>query len=229
MKANPKYNVQHKILSPNGESSGDCKSTSKIKNDKEAWQAFKTGDEAAFSYIYNKYIDDLYNYGCHIIPDRELVKDSVQDVFIELSRWRKRLSDVDSIKAYLYVSLRREIMRKLKQDKKYAANIYMDYNDSFQIEISPELKLINNQLVEERAKKLEAIINELSQRQRQAVLYYYYEGLSYQEIAQLLELKKTKSARKLLYRAIASLRNRLKSKKPLVEKILFLLFALLIT
>lgn len=198
-------------------------STSKIKNDKEAWQALKKGEEAAFSYIYNKYVDDLFNYGCQINHDKELVKDAIQDVFIELNRCRKRLSDVDAVKAYLYVSLRRELMRKLKRERKHPHHPLREDDKGFEVEISPESNLINNQLAEERAKRFETVINGLSTRQRQAIIYYYYEGFTYREMARLLDLKTSKSARKLLYRAIDTLKNQHQFRKYLKRAILFVL------
>lgn len=224
MKANSTHNTRHSTSSSD-EGAFICYQGSKIKHDKQAWQAFKSGDPAAFSYIYNKYIDYLYNYGCHLIEDSELVKDAIQDVFIELNHYGKRLDDVNSIKAYLYVSLRREIMRKLKRQNQHTHFSLRNNDKGFEVEISPELNLINNQLAEERAKRLETIINKLSQRQRRAVIYYYYEGFAYKEIAQLLELKNAKSARKLLYRAVESLRKQLKIRKDQMERVIFLLMS----
>ncbi len=226
MKADPKYNFTHHSLPSTGQSSDPHFRGPRIKHDKEAWQALKAGDEAAFSYIYNKYIDGLYNYGYHIVSSRELVKDAIQDVFIELNHYKNRLSDVDSVKAYLYVALRRKILDKLKRKRKYTHYPLQDYDESFTVAVSPELNLINNQLAEERGKRLETIINGLSRRQRQAIIYYYYEGFSYKEMAGLLELKTAKSARKLLYRAIATMKKRMTLRRPLLEKILFLLLLL---
>ena len=221
LKANSTHHLRHNTSSDEDPFIGYR--GSKIKHDKQAWQAFKSGDPAAFSYIYSKYIDDLYNYGCHIITDHELVKDAIQDVFIELNHYGKKLDNVNSIKAYLYVSLRRKIICKLKLKKQYTHFSLYNDDESFEVEISPELNLINNQIAEERAKRLEKIINGLSQKQRRAIVYYYYEGFSYKEIAQLLALKNAKSARKLLYRAIKSLRKQLKLRGKQVRNVFFLI------
>lgn len=225
LKTNSTYNSLH-YTSSLDEDVSICYQGSKIKHDKQAWKAFKSGDPEAFSYIYNKYIDYLYNYGCHLIEDSELVKDAIQDVFIELNHYGKKLGNVNSIKAYLYVSLRREIICKLKLKKQHVHFSLCNDDKSFEVEVSPELNLINNQLTETRAKRIETVINKLSKRQRQAVIYYFYEGFTYKEIAQLLALKNAKSARKLLYRALASLRKQLKIRKHRAEKFIFLLMSL---
>ena len=45
------------------------------KSDREVWTSFKTGDEAAFYYIYRRHVGDLYNYGIKICQQEDLVKD----------------------------------------------------------------------------------------------------------------------------------------------------------
>ena len=42
------------------------------------------GNTKAFSTFYNSYIDILFNYGCILTQDRELLKDCIHDVFIKL-------------------------------------------------------------------------------------------------------------------------------------------------
>ena len=50
----------------------------------EVWSRFRSGDQDAFSEIYQKFIDALFAYGCKMTRDRELVKDCIQDIFIDL-------------------------------------------------------------------------------------------------------------------------------------------------
>ena len=50
-------------------------------------------------------------------------------------------------------------------------------------------------------------------RQRQAILLLYEEGMGYKEISEVMELNEVKSARKIIYRALASLRILLKDRK----------------
>lgn len=56
-------------------------------------------------------------------------------------------------------------------------------------------------------------MSKLTTRQKEAVLYFYYEGLSYQEIADIMGFQNVKSARKLIYRAIDALRKDLQELK----------------
>jgi DNA-directed RNA polymerase specialized sigma24 family protein len=47
-------------------------------------------------------------------------------------------------------------------------------------------------------------------RKKEALYYFYYEGLSYEQIKEMMELSHIKSARNLVYEAISYLREALK-------------------
>jgi DNA-directed RNA polymerase specialized sigma24 family protein len=75
------------------------------------WAAFRSGDEKAFITLFDRFSPAMFNYGCKISAERELVKDAVQELFIDIWQSRKRLGDTDSIKFYLFKSLRRKLLR----------------------------------------------------------------------------------------------------------------------
>ncbi len=78
-------------------------------SDIDIWKAFKRGDEDAFLLIYNTYFIRLCAYGYKFSLDTHLVEDCVQDVFIEIIKRRKKLSDTDNIQFYLMRSVRSAI------------------------------------------------------------------------------------------------------------------------
>ncbi len=176
------------------------------KSDLEIWHAFKEGSDPAFAFIYRQYIKLLFNYGCQLSSNRDLVLDAIQDTFEYLRRKRRKLSDTDSIKAYLFKSVRRSILLKLKKNKAKLKLEQQAY-ESFEIDLSHESILIDRQVNEEKKQKLEKAFNTLPPSQKEAVLMYYYEGFSYEEIADILEIKSVRNARKLLYRAVDNLKK----------------------
>ncbi|MDN5202114.1 sigma-70 family RNA polymerase sigma factor [Fulvivirgaceae bacterium BMA10] len=194
------------------------------KPDVEVWKSFKGGDEQAFNFLYRKYVQQLFNYGCQFSRDKEFVKDCIQDLFIYLRRQRSKLGDTSSIKAYLFKSLRRDVLRKIKKEKKRQIEPLGNYQD-FEISLSPETKLIHGQLIEEKRNHLEKALAKLSVKQREAIILYYYENLGYKEIAEILEMKMVKSARKLVYRAMDTLRDEiLPYRTSLINSIILLIF-----
>ena len=69
-----------------------------ILSDKELWIDFISGKNDAFEMIYLKYFHELYRYGCYFSRDEDLVKDCIQDLFINLYNYRLKLKQTDKIR-----------------------------------------------------------------------------------------------------------------------------------
>ncbi|MCH7401648.1 RNA polymerase sigma factor [Belliella kenyensis] len=182
------------------------------KPDIEIWAAFNRGDEKAFNYIYRFHATAMFEFGIQITNDIGVVQDCIQNIFIYLRRKRGELKEVHSIKAYLFKSLQREIIRKLNKIKSNESKNIDSFEDSFQIELSHETKLIQLEIETEKTLLIEDALNKLTTRQRQAILLLYKEGMSYKEIAEVLEFSEVKSARKLIYRALDSIKSIIETK-----------------
>lgn len=180
------------------------------KTDEEIWRVFDRGNELAFNYLYRTLVAPMYRYGCQVSKDQALVKDCIQNVFIQIRKKRGSLSDVHNCKAYLFSCLKHEIYRRMKELSSAHMEM-MVQEDTFPISLSPEAILIQKEQECENVKKIQEALNQLTSRQRQALLLLYTEGMSYHEIARVMEFSEVKSARKLVYRALSSLRQILKS------------------
>ena len=64
-----------------------------------------TGDKEAFLAIYHNHYHPLFYYGFTLTADRELTKDCIQELFLDI--WNKRPTlnkEVDNIQSYLLES-----------------------------------------------------------------------------------------------------------------------------
>ncbi len=165
------------------------------------WQDFRRGSKEAYEYIYRKYVTILYNYGYRITKDKAQTQDCIQDVFINLLTHREKLTDTDSIKFYLFKSLRRELMRKREVHQAFASSENNPHDDDFEVTFSYEYQLIESQMLAERSEHLLRVLNELPPRQKEAIFLRFYDNLSYEEIAAIMGIDQT-SAYKLMYKAI---------------------------
>ncbi|MCG8311325.1 MAG: RNA polymerase sigma factor [Cytophagales bacterium] len=174
----------------------------------EVWKKIGEGDHDAFTHIYNLYFSDLCRYGSRVCGDRALIEDSIQDLFIEIWRCRKKHPQVQSLKYYLFKRLRRMIVNKLVDEKKTPVerNIGEDYD--FKIVFSHESELIAEQISREQQAKLLEALNQLTWRQKEAITLRFYDGFSYEEAAGMLDMN-TKSVRNLVYRAMLMLKKHL--------------------
>ncbi len=114
------------------------------------------------------------------------------------------MGDTNSIHFYLMKCLKRKLIREMKKDKNTTE---FNYSDQFLITYSHEKTLIDRQIHEEQALLLNAALKHLSVRKKEAPYYFYFEGLSYLHIRELMGLSQVKSARNLVYQAISSLKK----------------------
>ncbi len=176
-------------------------------SDSELWNAFRKGDEGAFIQIYNHYANILFNYGCQYTADREMVKDCLHDFFIYLRKNRAGFSQTSSIKMYLLKAFRRRLVDYLKKQQKEFQQNETFLFFQFPVELSSETVYINRQIEENQLKQLNRALKTLDSKEREAIFYFYYEGLGYEEIASILNFSHISSARRLIYRALGRLRK----------------------
>ncbi|MFA6756033.1 MAG: sigma-70 family RNA polymerase sigma factor [Bacilli bacterium] len=75
---------------------------------------FSKGDKISFEIIFDNMFDSLCLYGTRIYNDSEIVKDAVQEVFIELWNKRAQFSEILKTKAYMYVAVKNKILNRIK-------------------------------------------------------------------------------------------------------------------
>lgn len=179
------------------------------------WEEMKEGSLSAFNQLYKTHIKALFTYASRITDSKELVEDSIQDLFVEIWTSKERLPKVGSVKFYLFKRIKRKIIRKLVESRKLplSRNILEDYN--FEITFSHEAELINRQISDEKQQRLLKALNKLTRRQKEAITLRFYDGFSNHEVAALLGMS-PKSVRNLIYRAMLVMKNDLHLVLPLL-------------
>lgn len=185
-------------------------------SDTEVLQLIRAGNKSAFNLLYNSYVELLYNYGCRFSPDKELVKDSIQDVFVELWRRKDRLPEIGSFRAYLIKSARYTIQRKIR--KSLADHLKTKAMDGFQIELSSEAQIVLTETVEELNDRLRRSVNLLPSQQREVIFHIFYHRLSFDEAASVMSLSK-KSVYNLMHLGLEKLRAAMKGSPALIGMI----------
>jgi RNA polymerase sigma factor (sigma-70 family) len=167
------------------------------------WQQFKGGDKQSFSVLYKTHYAALYNYGCHLVRDKDLVEDSIHDLFFTLWKNRDQLTMPLSVRHYLFTAFKRKVIDLTRQQGRFSDR----YSESdFEIILSPENELIHEQAREERVRQLQRALNGLTKRQREAIYLRYFENMTYPELASVLECD-VNSVYVLMSRAMDALRQ----------------------
>lgn len=175
---------------------------------KLVWDQMKSGDEQSLSEIFTFFYSDLYQYGIKIFNLPDLVKDSIQDVFVRIWEKRHTMGDVQYPKAYLIASLRRKLF---ENKEKYFAEVSdeemnREEKQTFSFTASEfiEIAEISHQLRQVLVKA----INNLPERQRELIFLRFYYNLRYLEIAHIMEVNE-QTVRNLMQRALAKLRGQI--------------------
>ena len=179
------------------------KSTPEIA-DIALWESIMAGDEAAFAKFITKHSKPLFNYGYRLCDDRDLLKDCIQDIFVEIWNRRHKITGSDKLKWYLFKSLRNHIFRE--QAKKLRNEPLKDDYD-FIIEFDVEYHLIINDEEQELALKVKKTLEYLPPRQKEVVYLRYFEGLTFDDIADIMDISK-QSAHNLLQKSYKTFREK---------------------
>ena len=172
--------------------------------DEVVFQRFVNGDDAAFTFIYNKYVDLLLQYGRSLGFEKEVLKDSIHDVFVKLYLNRKNLSEVRNLKYYLFRSLKNNLLDLLKSSVD-TCNIE-DYQYKFTIKWNVLNDLIAEEDKKEIEKKLNKLLDSLTGRQKEIIYLRFIHGMEYEEISSLMNMT-IQSSRKAVSRAISKMRS----------------------
>jgi RNA polymerase sigma factor (sigma-70 family) len=169
------------------------------------WTQLRLGDEEAFSSLFERYYSTLVNYGKTLMTGEDRVKDCVQDVFVDIWTYRYKLNEAIVVKAYLLSSVRKRIAR-LHHREHIFSNIKNIDSLEFLFDFSIEDRLIAEETTTKKVEQLNKSINQLSDRQKEAIYLRYHQGLSVEQVAEVLNLN-YQSTKNLLHRAILQLRK----------------------
>lgn len=174
-----------------------------------AWFKFKIGDRNSFEEIYNEFVDQLYAYGAKITTDKELLKDCIHDIFLDLYRYNLKLKNPELLGFYLYKSLKRSIIKKIQKEKRLES-IHPQYN-SFELTFFSETEAFQDEGKTGLNESLARILKTLDEKKRELLFLKFESELSYNEIGDLLDMKPD-TVKKQVYRILNYLHDKLGSK-----------------
>ena len=173
-------------------------------DDLELWEKLRQGNQKAFSALFVLYYEDLYAYSLKFTKEEELSKDIIQELFFNLWLSFPKLKQVEILKPYLLRCTKNLIIdyrRKLLTQQKHNLNLIQD-----EIMFSQEDFRINLEAECTQTEKLLSILNTLPDRVREAIYLHFFNGLSYTEIAVVMDIN-VQTARNFVHRGIRQMKD----------------------
>lgn len=162
-----------------------------------------TGDEQAFTQIFNAYHQQLGAFILKFTDSHELTQEIVQDVFMKIWTNRSVLKGIDSFKAYLIVIARNHAYNLLKLQARESLK-KREY-----LKINVETITVNeesNNWKEQHLQLIEEAIAQLPRQQQKIYQLSRNQGMKYEEIAATLGIS-FETVKKHMHLALRSIKN----------------------
>jgi RNA polymerase sigma factor (sigma-70 family) len=182
-----------------------------MMTDSQLIREIKDGNVELFSTLMGRYQKKILSFVYHMLKSAKLeilAEDMSSETFYKAYRSLHSFREVDaSFSTWLYTIARNTVLSELRKQK--AAHISLDdstYIPAAPSEEAPEQRLLRN----EKVSMVRDAINSLPEKQRSALILREYDGMDYQEIANILG-QTVSSVKSLLFRARASVKTQLES------------------
>lgn len=180
----------------------------------ELIEALQKGDEAAYKKVVDEWQDMVYNTALGIVQHPDDADDITQEVFIQVFQSVSSFKGESKFSTWLYritVSKALDHEKRKKRKKRFAFVQSLFGKDGEDAMLLPEFSHPGIQLEKkERAAELFSALKKIPDNQRVAFTLHKLEGLSYQEIAEVMDTSLF-AVESLMGRAKANLRKSLRS------------------
>jgi RNA polymerase sigma factor (sigma-70 family) len=175
-------------------------------------EQLKQGDQTAFKKIVGAWQDLVYNTALGIVQNAEDAEDVAQDVFVQVYESIHHFKGESKLSTWLYritISKAMDHIRRKNRKKRFAfvKNLFTDQNEA--VVHPPDFNhpgvILDNR---EKSATLMKAVNQLADNQRIAFTLHKIEGLSYQEISEVMETT-VSSVESLMHRAKSNLKKTL--------------------
>lgn len=176
----------------------------------------KGGDSDAFSQLMANYADRLIGIFTHLLHDKDVAEDLAQDVFLRVFKARDRYEPTAKFSTYIF-RIANNLASNTRRNRGRRKEVPLEVRDSGPLGHRPEEKLLAEKSgmmpTRQIAKReLQDVVRQalstLNERQRMAVMLHKFEGMSYADIGQAMEMT-VPAVKSLLSRARDNLREAL--------------------
>ncbi len=170
------------------------------------WNEYRSGNADAFGALVRVHYPDLFHYGTRFTRDADLVKDCIQDLFLELWINRETISETSFVKYYLLKALRRKLTRKIGRSRYTGSWEELHFESILNGTHSVETSIIREEGLAELARKMRHALAGLGKRQQEAIYLRYYFDADIDEIAEIMSVNR-QSVYNLLHDALKKLKK----------------------
>ncbi len=152
--------------------------------DTDIVRRFKNGDLSVFNDLVHRYQDKIYNLCCYMLGDTVAAQDAAQDVFIKAYKNLDHFRPDASVYTWLYRIAVNTCLDYNKKSRPEPLELGSAFEDLPSSASSPEELYESKEI----ARTLQAALQQIPEKHRAAIILKEIEGLSYEEIAETLQV-----------------------------------------
>ncbi|MEX0772661.1 MAG: RNA polymerase sigma factor [Balneolales bacterium] len=175
-------------------------------SDPQVWSALKRNDKDALKILFERYYSNLYQYAVKFCGCPDMAEDHIQNLFLKIWENRKTLGEVTGVKTYLWTALRRSLITALMKNKRKDSYKEEITENLSEMDLNAEEIITREELDDQRKKELKDALDQLTNKQREVLFLKFYEGMSYEEIEQIMSVS-SQTSRNYVYEGLKSLKN----------------------
>jgi len=166
-------------------------------SDEELMARFRKGKREAFAVLVRRYERELYGYLRRYLGDSNLAEDVFQNTFLQVYVKIKSYEAGRPVKPWLYTIATHQAIDAMRRNGRHQAvslhQLQGEFGTAEADDLSSFLECKGASPVEaaeseERRRAVRAAVDRLPDFLRQVVILGYYQGLKYQEVADVLDI-----------------------------------------
>jgi RNA polymerase sigma-70 factor (ECF subfamily) len=177
---------------------------------------FQKGEIGAFQQLFQKYSSSVVNFAFHFLGNRARAEEIAQEVFLQVYRWQTKYEPKAKFSTWLFKIAHNHCLNEVRKGE-YRVSIESigpqeDVDGDERERQLPDTNPSKGEdlfAAKQTAKRIEKILQRVPETQRTALMLSRLEGMSYQEVAEVLGVTE-KAVKSLVFRATQSLKDGLK-------------------
>jgi RNA polymerase sigma-70 factor (ECF subfamily) len=177
---------------------------------------FQKGDRGAFQQLFQKYSPSVVNFAFRFLGNRARAEEIAQEVFLQVYRWQTKYEAKAKFSTWLFKIAHNHCLNEVRKGE-YRVSVESigpqeDADGDERERQLPDTNLNKGEDIlaaKQAARRIEKILRRVPETQRTALLLSRLEGMSYQEVAEVLGVTE-KAVKSLVFRATQSLKDGLK-------------------
>jgi RNA polymerase sigma-70 factor (ECF subfamily) len=180
-----------------------------------------SGDDPSFDVLLERHRTPVVNHLYRLVRNWAIAEELAQDVFLRVYRSRSKYRPGAKFATWLFRITTNVALNWRRDTRRECGHLRLDDDLLYvrKVELSDRTPRADQRLIEQDlSKQIQCAIESLPPKQLSAVLMHKYEGMDYNEIAEVLDCS-IPALKSLLFRAYETLRRRLAHLAPQLKEL----------